>query len=105
MKGIAFGGKERTYQAWYGVPESRLSNDVEAMEMTVMNEGWNDAQRDNLLNSDSRTFNPYTYENQVDDYKQNHYQLHLSQRLIDGLTFNTALHYTKGKGYYEEYKR
>lgn len=104
VKAIAFGGKERTYQSWYGVPQSRLNNDVEAMEMTVINEGWNDEQRENLLTSDSRTFNPYTYKNQVDDYKQNHYQLHLSQRFTDALTLNTALHYTKGKGYYEEYR-
>jgi iron complex outermembrane recepter protein len=104
IKGIAFGGKERTYQSWYGVPESRLNNDVEAMNVTADNEYWNDAQRDNLLNSNSRTFNPYTYENQVDDYAQNHYQLHLSQRLSDFVTLSTSLHYTKGKGYYEEYK-
>jgi iron complex outermembrane receptor protein len=104
VKAITFGGKERTYQAWYGVPESRLNNDVEAMLVTASNEGWNEEQTDNLLNSDSRTFNPYTYKNQVDDYQQDHYQLHFSHRLKDELTFNTALHYTPGKGYYEEYR-
>jgi iron complex outermembrane receptor protein len=104
LKAIAFGGKERTYQSWYGVPQSRLNNDVEAMEMTVINEGWNNAQQENLLTSNSRTFNPYTYKNQVDDYGQNHYQLHFSQRVNDALTFNTSIHYTKGKGYYEEYR-
>lgn len=103
LKAVAFGGKERTYQSWYGVPQSRLENDLEAMELTVGNEGWNDAQRDNLLHA-GRTFNPYTYKDQVDDYGQNHYQLHFSQRLFDRLTLNTSLHYTKGKGYYEEYK-
>ena len=104
IKAITFGGKERTYQAWYGVPESRLNNDVEAMLLTASNEGWNEAQTDNLLNSDNRTFNPYTYKNQVDDYQQDHYQLHFSQRLKDELTFNTALHYTPGNGYYEEFR-
>jgi iron complex outermembrane recepter protein len=74
------------------------------MEGTVGNEGWNEIQRQNLLNANSRTFNSYLYKNQVDDYGQNHYQLHLSQRLSDFLTVNTSLHYTKGKGYYEEYR-
>ncbi|RAW02984.1 TonB-dependent receptor [Pseudochryseolinea flava] len=103
LKAIAFGGHERTYQSWYGVPQSRLENDADAMAGTIGNEGWNDAQAENLLNS-GRTFNPYTYKDQVDDYGQNHYQLHFSQKLATALTLNTSLHYTKGKGYYEEYK-
>ncbi len=104
LKAIVFGGKERTYQSWYGVPESRLNNDEEAMLVTAANEGWNAEQTQNLLTSNSRTFNPYTYKNQVDDYKQDHYQLHFSQRMGEGFTWNTALHYTPGRGYYEEYK-
>jgi iron complex outermembrane recepter protein len=104
VKAMAFGGKERTYQAWYGVPESRLTNNEEAMLITAMNEGWNEEQTANLLNSDARTFNPYTYKNQVDDYRQDHYQLHVSQRLAKDITGNIAFHYTPGKGYYEEFK-
>jgi iron complex outermembrane recepter protein len=104
IKGIAFGGKERTYQAWYGVPESRLENNEEAMLITAMNEGWNEHQTTNLLSSNSRTFNPYTYKNQVDDYKQDHYQLHVSQRVNESATANLAFHFTPGKGYYEEFK-
>jgi iron complex outermembrane receptor protein len=104
LKAIAFGGKERTYQSWYGVPQSRLNGDSIAMEATVGNELWNATQRRNLFDSNSRTFNPYTYKDQVDDYGQNHYQLHFSQKLDDAITFNTSLHYTKGKGYYEEYR-
>lgn len=104
VKAVIFGGRERTYQAWYGVPESRLNNDVEAMLVTASNEGWNDIQTQNLLNSDSRTFNPYLYENQVDNYQQDHFQLHFSQQLADDLRLNTALHYTPGQGYYEEFR-
>lgn len=104
IKGLAFGGKERTYQAWYGVPESRLKGDEEAMLVTAGNEGWNDSQIENLLNSSNRTFNPYTYKNQVDDYKQDNYQLHISQTLTDRLTATASLHYTPGKGHFEEYK-
>jgi iron complex outermembrane recepter protein len=104
VKGMMFGGKERTYQAWYGVPESRLENNEEAMLATAANEGWNEEQTQNLLQSDSRTFNPYTYENQVDDYKQDHFQLHVSQKIGESLTGNVSFHYTPGKGYYEEFK-
>ena len=104
LKFITFGGGERTYQSWYGVPESRLNNDEEAMNTTASNEGWNDDQILNLKNSNSRTFNPYTYKNQVDDYHQEHYQLHFSQNLSDGINLNTALHYTPGKGFYEEFR-
>lgn len=104
LKAVAFGGKERTYQSWWGVPQSRLQNDTEAMLVTAANEGWNEEQTENLLNSNSRTFNTYTYKDQVDDYQQNHYQLHFSQRIGSTLTANLSAHYTKGKGYYEEYK-
>ncbi len=104
LKAIVFGGRERTYQSWWGVPQSRLNNDPEAMLATAANEGWNNIQTANLLNSNSRTFNSYLYPNQVDDYRQDHYQLHFSQTLAAGVTFNSALHLTPGKGYYEEYR-
>jgi len=104
VKAVVFGGKERTYQSWWGVPQSRLQNDMEAMLVTASNEGWNEEQTQNLLTSNSRTFNPYTYKDQVDDYQQNHYQLHISQRVDPAITANLSLHYTKGKGYYEEYR-
>lgn len=104
MKAVIFGGKERTYQSWWGVPESRLKNDEEAMLVTASNEGWNELQTDNLLSSASRTFNPYLYQNQVDDYKQDNYQLHFSHQPNSTMTFNTAFHWTPGKGYFEEYR-
>lgn len=104
LKAIVFGGKEVTYQSWYGVPESRLNNDTEAMLVTASNEGWNAEQTQHLLNSNSRTFNIYTYDNQVDDYAQDHYQLHASHRFTDFLTGNVSLHYTYGRGFYEEYR-
>lgn len=103
LKAIVFGGKEITYQSWYGVPESRLNNDEEAMLETAAAEGWNQEQIDNLFSS-GRTFNLYTYKNQVDNYAQDHYQLHLSHRFSQALTANTAAHYTYGRGYYEEFR-
>jgi len=103
IKAIAFGGKETTYQSWWGVPQSRLNNDVVAMQQTAAAEGWNAEQTQNLLTS-GRTFNTYTYSNQTDNYTLDNYQLHLSHQATSQLTLNAALHYTYGRGYYEEYK-
>lgn len=103
IKAIAFSGREETYQAWYGTPESRLNNDEEAMREHAINEGYSEEQLQNLLNS-GRTYNFYTYDNEVDNYQQDHYQLHLSQEIISNLDFNGALHYTKGRGYFEQYR-
>lgn len=104
IKAIMFGGRQETYQSWYGVPESRLKNDTEAMLVTAMNEGWNEEQTENLLNSNPRTFNPYLYDNQVDSYKQDHFQLHFSHQPTGNVSLSAALHYTPGQGFYEEYR-
>ncbi|MEX0928114.1 MAG: TonB-dependent receptor [Balneolales bacterium] len=71
-------GREQTYQAWSGVPEDRLETD--------------------------RTYNPYTYENETDNYGQDHYQAHYSYQLTADWNLNTALHYTRGEGYYEQFR-
>ncbi len=104
LKAIVFGGREITYQSWYGVPESRLKNDVAEMLETAATEGWNADQTQNLLTSNSRTFNLYNYPNQVDNYRQDHYQLHFSHQINPVFTANSALHYTRGSGYYEEFR-
>ncbi|WP_240049465.1 TonB-dependent receptor [Mucilaginibacter psychrotolerans] len=90
LRANVFSGYERTYQAWNGVPDYIISNN-------------------NLPNH--RTYNELGilpdgsyYKDQVDDYTQNHYQLLYDQKLSDKVSFSGALHYTKGKGYYEEYK-
>lgn len=103
IKAITFGGKEVTYQSWGGTPESRINNDVEAMRIHAINNGLTEAQTENLLNS-GRTYNTYTYDNQVDNYNQDHYQLHLSHEFSDNLTVNAALHYTRGFGFFEEFR-
>jgi iron complex outermembrane recepter protein len=104
VKAIIFGGAETTYQSWWGDPQSRLNNDTAAMRVTAQAEGWNQQQLNNLLHSNSRTFNAYTYPNQTDNYALDNYQLHVSHQVKDYLTLNTALHYTYGRGYYEEYQ-
>jgi iron complex outermembrane receptor protein len=75
---VNFSGKEITYQAWAGVPKDSLKT--------------------------NRTYNPYTYENEVDNYQQTHYQLHISHLLAENLSINTSLYYTKGMGYYEQFR-
>jgi len=104
IKFVAFGGNERTYQSWYGVPQSKLDNDIDAMMATAADAGWNSQQVNNLLNANNRTFNIYDYKDQVDNYTQNHFQLHVSHKFSNELTANAAVHYTPGKGYYEEFK-
>lgn len=78
VRANVFSGKEKTYQAWEGVPQDSLAT--------------------------NRTYNPFTYENQTDNYQQDHYQLLYTHTFSDKLTFNSALHYTYGRGYYEEFK-
>jgi len=80
-----FGGDERTYQAWNGVPEALLKT----------NRTYNSAGTE-------KTGEPY--ENETDNFRQDHYQLFINHALSDALSFNTSFFYTKGKGYYEQYK-
>ncbi|WP_223549620.1 TonB-dependent receptor [Aestuariivivens sp. NBU2969] len=78
IKALTFGNKERTYQSWYGLTAEELQED--------------------------RRQNPYTYENETDNYWQDHYQLHWNERLDNYWSINIGLNYTNGKGYFEQYK-
>jgi len=78
IKAITFGGTEKTYQAWYGLDATQLEQD--------------------------RKQNPYTYDNETDNYKQDHYQLHWDEKLNENWSTNIGLNYTRGKGYFEQFK-
>lgn len=104
LRFVTFSGKERTYQAWNGVPKVKLDNDVAGMEKLVAMDGWSAPEAENLYNSNPRTFNRYLYDNQTDNYQQDHYQLHYSNKPASNLLLNASLHYTRGEGYYESYK-
>lgn len=80
-----FSGKEKTYQAWYGVSEADLKTD-----RTINYAGM------------ERPGEPY--DNETDNYKQDHYQLFYNQDLTSRLKLSAGLFYIKGKGYYEQYK-
>jgi iron complex outermembrane recepter protein len=81
-------GEEHTGIGWWGVPKEMLS----------VNRRYNPAGE----YTDSAGNVKY-YDNESDNYKQDHFQLTLSQNLGDYFSLQAALHYTKGKGYYEEY--
>ncbi len=88
LRGMVLHGDERTYQAWYGVPAQYIGIDS------------------------LRSYNPAgmekpgePYENQVDDYRQTHAQLIYNQQVGKNWHFNLTGHYTRGLGFYEEYKR
>ncbi|MFM1946573.1 MAG: hypothetical protein RL207_856 [Bacteroidota bacterium] len=104
LKAIVFSGKEITYQAWYGTPESRVTGDTMAMNAYADRNGLSSEERDNLLNA-GRTYNFYTYKNEVDNYQQDNYQLHFTHTFNDKLILNIAGHYTYGRGYYEQYRK
>jgi iron complex outermembrane receptor protein len=82
-------GKEHTGIGWWGVPE----------EMLAINRRYNPAGE----YTDENGLTQY-YDNESDNYTQNHYQLIYSLKLPGNLSLHSAFHYTKGKGYYEEYK-
>lgn len=99
-----FSGNEKTYQAWNGIPEARLHGDMAGMQAYIDRNGLSAADAAHLLESGSRTYNSFTYHDQTDNYAQDHYQLLYAKQFSDRFSFNGALHYTAGKGYYEEFK-
>ena len=103
LKFVTFSGQEKTYQAWYGTPEALVYGDAQDLQDYINRNYITGAAKDNLLNS-GRKYNFYTYDNETDNYQQDHYQLHLSHDLAAGLTFSGALHYTYGRGYYEQFR-
>ena len=98
-----FVGKEKTYQSWYGTPESRVNGSESEIQNYINRNYLSKADADNLLNS-GRTFNYYTYANQTDNYSQDHLQLITNHRLSETWNLDLNAHYTYGRGYYEEFK-
>ena len=78
LRFITFGGREVTYQAWAGVPREVIDT--------------------------NRTFNPYTYENEVDDYRQTHYQLLFDQELGAHTMLNITGFRVDGAGFFESFE-
>ncbi len=100
-------GHEVTYQAWNGVPEAKLTDDKEKQNAHFQNNIGSiyKSQFDsiNYYNS-GRSYNYYGYENQVDDYRQTHVQLIHALAVNPKLKMKSTLYYTKGNGFFEEFK-
>jgi iron complex outermembrane recepter protein len=101
---MTFGGKEKTYQAWNGVPMVRLKNDTLGMLDYLANSDLTSKQDSINMFSSGRTYNAYWYPNQTDNYQQRHYQVLFNQNINQNLSTSLTLHYTHGEGYYEELK-
>ncbi len=99
-----FTGKEKTYQAWNGIPEARLNGDVQGMKDLAANMWMSQAELDHMLASGNRTYNSFTYSNQTDNYQTDNYQLFFTRLLGKHTKANIGVHYTYGRGYYEEYR-
>lgn len=103
---FVFGGKENTYQAWNGTPYEKLYGTAADILAFASRNGASQADIDNLLNS-GRTYNAYLYENEIDNYRQEHAQAHyFSAKKRDGAMheFRAAFHFTHGEGYFEQFK-
>lgn len=90
IKMLAFGGDQKTYQAWNGIEES----DIQKYGRRFNTSGVYYDEDGNMR----------FYDNETDNYKQNHYQLHWHQKWSDYWQSSLAFHYTDGYGYYENYK-
>lgn len=104
LKANVFSGFEETYQAWNGVPSVRLNNDLDGMKLYGEHGLISDKQTAEMIASDSRKYNIYTYDHEVDHYQQDYYQLHFSHKFSPSLSLNASVHYTYGRGYYENFK-
>jgi len=88
IKALAFGGKEKTYQSWNGIDAATLVRD-----RTFNSAGMFTDQLGNIR----------FYDNETDNYQQDHYQMHWNEKISDKWNTNLAFHYTIGKGYFENY--
>jgi iron complex outermembrane recepter protein len=103
-----FSGKEKTYQAWNGIPEHKLFFNADSLLTHYYNNidylYYTPEDSINLFTGDPRRYNGFLYNNQTDNYRQDHYQLFFNHAFTSNLTLSTALFLTHGEGYYEEYK-
>ncbi|MFV5700503.1 TonB-dependent receptor [Flavobacterium sp. XS2P12] len=89
IKALVFGGKEKTYQSWNGIDEATLNSDRTFNSAGIFTDEFGQTRY---------------YDNETDNYQQDHSQLHWNEKISKNWSTNLAFHYTKGKGYYENYK-
>lgn len=88
---ISFGGHERTYQAWYGLDSLTFHSNPTFNYAGAIYDSLGNISR--------------YYDNEVDDYRQDHYQLHWNSGWTNRWSSHLGLHYTYGRGFYEQYKQ
>ncbi|WP_438969070.1 TonB-dependent receptor [Nonlabens sp.] len=89
IKAITFGGNNVTYQSWFGIDANQLREDRR----------FNPAGQFTDENGDTQF-----YDNEVDDYRQDHYQLHWNERINRNWSTNIGLNYTYGRGFFEQFR-
>jgi iron complex outermembrane receptor protein len=89
IKALAFGGKEKTYQSWNGIDAETVINDRTFNTAGIFTD---------------ESGNMRFYDNETDNYQQDHFQLHWSEKVSEHWNTNLAFFYSKGRGYYENYK-
>ena len=92
LRFLTFGGKQRTYQAWNGISKSTWETNPRFNSSGAIY----DANWENIVGF---------YDGETDNYKQSHYHFLWNQRFSDQWKLETTAHYTKGKGFYENYKQ
>lgn len=90
IKAITFSGKEITYQSWNGLEDLYLLEN----DRTYNTAGMYTDEAGNIR----------FHKNEEDNYQQDHYQLHYTEKINNYWTTNLSLNYTHGKGYFEQYK-
>lgn len=91
LKAIFFGGSEVTYQSWYGIDAGQMK-----VDRTFNYAGAIYDEEGNVVRY---------YDNQTDNFKQDHTQIHFTHAFTSSTTLSAALHYTYGRGYYEDYNQ
>ncbi len=122
IKFLAFGGRENTYQAWWGVPIEKynMGDNPDSTKLAALqnhylrNSGFigatyrNSTDSNNLFNANPNRYNYYTYDNEVDNYQQHHQHLYLTHnyRGKNGQQQQVAatLYHTFGTGYFEQFR-
>ncbi len=89
IKAILFGGHEITYQSWFGIDAATLESDRTFNPAGIFTDENGDTQ---------------FYDNEVDNYKQDHAQLLWNEQISDTWSTNIALHYTRGRGFFEQFR-
>ena len=89
VKALLFGGHEITYQAWNGIDAATLESDRTFNSAGIYTD---------------ENGNTQFYKNEVDNYRQNHFQLHWNEQITDNWNTNLAIHFTKGRGFFEQYR-